>query len=114
MVTRSVSGAHYGLRDWLGQRITAILMTVYIGIFAIFILNNTPVSFQAWQDFMRHPWLRMLSFLFFLSMAFHAWIGMRDVLMDYVRNTPARLTLQVLVILLLMFYTLWAGQILWQ
>ena len=114
MVTRSVSGAHYGLRDWLAQRITAIVMTAYIVIFVIFILSNTPVSFQAWQDFLRHPWLRFLSFLFFLSMAFHAWIGMRDVLMDYVRYTPARLTLQVLVILLLVFYTLWAAQILWQ
>lgn len=114
MVTRPVSGAHYGLRDWLAQRITAILMTVYVVIIAIFVLRNSPISFQEWQDFVRHPWLRFLSFLFFLSMALHAWIGMRDVLMDYVRPTPTRLTLQVLVILLLMFYTLWAAQILWR
>lgn len=114
MVSRSVSGAHYGLRDWLAQRVTAILMAAYVVILVVFSLKNSPVSFQEWQDFIRHPWLRFLSFLFFLSMALHAWIGMRDVLMDYVRHTPARLTLQVLVILLLMFYTLWAAQILWQ
>lgn len=113
MVTRPVSGAHYGLRDWLAQRITAILMALYAVILIGFGLKNLPISFQEWQEFIYHPWLRFISFLVFLAVVFHAWVGMRDVFMDYVRHTGARLTLQVVVIVLLMAYTLWAAQILW-
>jgi succinate dehydrogenase / fumarate reductase membrane anchor subunit len=33
MVDRAVAGAHYGLRDWLAQRVTAVIMAVYTLIF---------------------------------------------------------------------------------
>lgn len=114
MVTRPVSGAHYGLRDWLAQRITAILMALYAVILIGFVVKKSPISFYEWQELIYHPWLRLISFLVFLAVVFHAWVGMRDVFMDYVRHTGARLTLQVVVIVMLMAYTLWAAQILWR
>ena len=58
-------------------------------------------------------WMRLATLLFFLSLFWHAWIGMRDILMDYVSSTAARLGLQVVVILLLVAYAAWAVQILW-
>ena len=29
MVRREVVGAHYGLRDWIAQRVTAVIMVIY-------------------------------------------------------------------------------------
>ena len=29
MVDRKLTGAHYGLRDWAMQRITAVIMVIY-------------------------------------------------------------------------------------
>ena len=39
MVNRHVSGAHYGLRDWLAQRITAVVMILYTVLFVVMLLK---------------------------------------------------------------------------
>jgi succinate dehydrogenase / fumarate reductase membrane anchor subunit len=51
--------------------------------------------------------------LFFVALLYHAWIGMRDILMDYIRATGLRLTLQVAVGLALLVYLIWSASILW-
>ena len=58
-------------------------------------------------------WMRIASFLFLVSLYWHAWIGIRNILMDYVHATGIRLTLQILVILSLLFYIIWSVEILW-
>jgi succinate dehydrogenase / fumarate reductase membrane anchor subunit len=58
-------------------------------------------------------WMRLASFVFFVSLFWHAWVGVRDILMDYVKSTAVRLALQVVVVLLLAAYMAWAVQILW-
>ena len=58
-------------------------------------------------------WFRLASLLFALSVFWHAWVGVRDILMDYVHATGTRLALQVLVVLSLVAYALWSIQILW-
>ncbi len=40
--------------------------------------------------------IKFLTFLFFVSLFYHAWIGVRDIWMDYVKPTGLRLTLHVL------------------
>jgi succinate dehydrogenase / fumarate reductase membrane anchor subunit len=57
--------------------------------------------------------MRLASFVFFVSLFWHAWIGVRDILMDYVKSTAVRLGLQIVTILLLVAYMAWAVQILW-
>src|SRR6185437_9675636 len=42
MVKREIVGAHYGLRDWLAQRLTAAVMGVYT-LLLIAVLAATPV-----------------------------------------------------------------------
>ncbi len=113
MVTRVITGAHYGLRDWLVQRITAIVMAIYTGLFLATVLICSPTNFEEWGALFAPQWMRLASLVFFLSLFWHAWIGMRDILMDYIKPTGARLGLQVVVILMLVAYTAWAVQILW-
>ena len=113
MVTRVVTGAHYGLKDWLVQRVSARVMAVYLVLFVGAMLVCSPGNYEEWRAVFAPQWMRLATLLFFLSLFWHAWIGMRDILMDYVSSTAARLVLQVVVILLLVAYAAWAVQILW-
>lgn len=114
MVERVVTGAHYGLRDWLAQRITAVIIAVYSVIAASIVLINTPLTFVVWKDLFAQGWMRVATLLFAASLAWHAWVGMRDILMDYVKPIGARLTLEVAVLLALAGYLGWTVQILWR
>jgi succinate dehydrogenase / fumarate reductase membrane anchor subunit len=112
-VKRVIVGAHYGLRDWLAQRITAALMAIYTVIVAVVLLAGKPVSYAVWQDLFERGWMRIATLLFAASLAWHAWVGVRDIFMDYIKPDGLRLTLQVLVLLLIAIYFGWAIQILW-
>ncbi|MFH1496178.1 MAG: succinate dehydrogenase, hydrophobic membrane anchor protein [Pseudomonadota bacterium] len=112
MVKRIVSGAHYGLRDWLIQRVTAVVMAVY-SLFLIGFFFTQPLSFASWHGLFESLPVRLASLLFMFSVLIHAWVGMRDIFMDYIHPTVIRLTLHVVVILALIAYAAWAVQILW-
>ena len=111
---RLVVGAHYGLRDWLAQRITAVVMTAYILGLAFVITWRKPAAYEAWRDLFAQGWMRIATLLFVFSLAWHAWVGVRDILMDYVKPTGARLALEILTLLLLAIYIGWTVQILWR
>lgn len=114
MVDRIVVGAHYGLRDWLAQRITAAIMAVYTVIVLVVLIGGTPISYAVWKDLFAQGWMRVATLLFAASLCWHAWVGMRDILMDYVKPAGARLTLEIVVLLVLAGYLGWAVQILWR
>ena len=82
MVERIVSGAHYGLRDWLLQRVTAVVMALYSLFLAAFLLTHQPLQFADWSGLFLNHWMRLASLLFLLSLYLHAWVGVRDILMD--------------------------------
>ena len=111
---RLVVGAHYGLRDWLAQRITAVIMAVYSVIAAAIVLMNTPLKYAGWQALFAQGWMRVATLLFAFSLAWHAWVGVRDIIMDYVKLDGLRLALEVLVLLLIALYFGWTVQILWR
>jgi succinate dehydrogenase / fumarate reductase, membrane anchor subunit len=113
-VKRLVVGAHYGLRDWLAQRITAALMAIYTVIVAAVVVMNSPLTYGVWRELFTQGWMRVATLLFAVSLAWHAWVGVRDILMDYIKADGLRLTLQVLTLLLIAVYVAWAVQILWR
>jgi succinate dehydrogenase / fumarate reductase membrane anchor subunit len=114
VINRIVVGAHYGLKDWIAQRATAIVMAVYTVIVGAAILIARPASHEAWRDLFAIGFIKFATFLFFLSLFYHAWIGVRDIWMDYVKCTALRLTLHVLTILALVGYAGWAASIIWR
>lgn len=114
MVNRIVVGAHYGLKDWLAQRITAIVMAVYTVVLGLNLLLGPAVTLDAWRALLSGTCMRVFTFLFILSLAYHAWVGVRDIWMDYIKCTALRLTLHVVTLLALVGYAGWATQILWR
>jgi succinate dehydrogenase / fumarate reductase membrane anchor subunit len=111
---RIVTGAHYGLRDWLAQRVTAAIMAVYTVIVVCVLLSGHPITYGVWRDLFSHGWMRVATLLFMASLAWHAWVGVRDILMDYVNPAGLRLALEVVVLLVIAGYVGWAIQILWR
>jgi len=113
MVKREVIGAHYGLRDWLAQRLTAVVMAVYSVIFVVAILRLPAFDFPSWKAMWSAGWMRYATLLFLVSLMWHAWIGVRNIFMDYIKPTWLRIVLYALVILVLVACGAWAVQILW-
>lgn len=113
MVKRDVVGAHYGLRDWLAQRITAIVMTLYTLLFVAVVAGMPQFDYVHWKALWAAPLMRYATLLFMASLAVHAWVGVRNIFMDYIKPVGLRLALHVVVILALVGYAAWSVQILW-
>lgn len=114
MVMRTVTGAHYGLRDWLFQRISAVVMLVYFLLLAGWLWQHPQPDYAQWTALFSSNVMRSLTLLFLLALFGHAWIGMRNVVMDYIKSAKLRLLIHVVVINLLILYTIWSVQILWE
>jgi succinate dehydrogenase / fumarate reductase membrane anchor subunit len=106
-------GAHYGWRDWLVQRITAIIMALYTGLLFVVALWNGGFDYATWKAIFASNAFRIATFLFMASLLWHAWVGVRNILMDYVKPAGVRLTLQCIVIGVLVGYLGWTIAILW-
>jgi succinate dehydrogenase / fumarate reductase, membrane anchor subunit len=111
---RIVVGAHYGLRDWLSQRVTAALMALFTLVLVAQILFGGELDYDRWAGIFSAQWMRVLAFSVILALAIHAWVGMRDILMDYVHGVVLRLCLQVAVLVWLVGCSGWAIQVLWR
>lgn len=114
MVKRVIVGAHYGTRDWLAQRITAVILAVYTLLALAVLATRSPFTYESWKALFAQGGVRVATLLFMASLAWHAWVGVRDILMDYVKQDGIRLVLQVLTILLLAGYLGWTIEILWR
>jgi len=114
VVKRTVVGAHYGLRDWLAQRVTAAIMAAYTLIVVVPLLLGQPITYPVWRELFAQGWMRVTTLVFAASLAWHAWVGVRDILMDYVKPDGLRLLLEVLTLLVLALYLGWTVHILWR
>jgi succinate dehydrogenase / fumarate reductase membrane anchor subunit len=111
---RLVVGAHYGFRDWLAQRATAVIMGVYTVILLLTFLTGSNFTYEGWAGMFARQWFKIATFVTFLAMFYHVWVGMRDVWMDYVKPVVLRLTLQVATIAWLIGCAGYTAQILWR
>lgn len=91
MIKKPPVGAHYGLRDWLAQRATAAAMVVGTIVLAVMIFLRRPDTYYEWLAFMQHGAVRVLLFSMVLAIAWHAYIGARDIFMDYIKNDMFRM-----------------------
>ncbi len=111
---RLVTGARYGLRDWLAQRITGALMALFTLVVLVQMLLPGALGYDRWAGIFAAQWMKVLTFTVILSLAYHAWVGVRDIWMDYVKPVGLRLTLHVFTLVWLVGCTGWALQVLWR
>jgi succinate dehydrogenase / fumarate reductase membrane anchor subunit len=112
---RTVVGAHYGVRDWLVQRATAVLMALFtLVLLASVILHKGPIGYDLWAGIFSAQWMKVLTLSVIVALAWHAWVGVRNVWMDYARPDSLRLVLQVFTIVWLVACVGWGFQVLWR
>lgn len=111
---RLVVGAHYGLRDWMGQRATALLLALYTLTLLAQLVFGAPVDYDKWSGIFAGNAMKAFTFVAIVSLLWHAWVGMRDIWMDYVKPVSVRLALQLLSAAWLVGCSGWALQVLWR
>lgn len=113
MLIELLTSRYPGMRWWLSQRLTALLMTIYlVGLMGAYLFVQ-PQGFDAWHAFTAYWLFRCGTFIFFVCLTMHAWLGVRDVLRDYVFNKTLRAYMQFAVDVALILELIWLISILW-
>ncbi|MDF3034893.1 MAG: succinate dehydrogenase [Paucimonas sp.] len=111
---RLVVGAHYGVRDWLAQRITAVVMGIYTIVLLAMFFGSKNFSYDGWAGMFAMPWFKIATYVTLLCLLYHAWVGVRNIWMDYIKPASIRLLLQSATILWLIGCAVYAAEILWR
>ncbi len=96
-----------GLRAWLLQRVSAVYLALYLVYFLFANAGGTHGGYQGWQAWLGEAPALLAMALFFIALAIHAWVGIRDVIMDYIHHLGLRLLLLSGVGLVLLASLLW-------
>lgn len=102
-----------GLRDWMVQRVSSIIIVAYMIFLFGFLLLNPGFNYFDWQQLFLSNTVRIFSLITLLSIMLHAWVGIWTVLTDYIKPIWLRLIFHVAVIIALLTYLIWGVQILW-
>lgn len=113
MVGNITSLTGNGLRDWLIQRVTAVIMLIYVIVVGVFLLQNPEITYENWVGFFVCPWIRVINSVVWISMIAHAWIGLWTVTTDYLKGFALRLTVQMLIIISLLGLFFWGILVFW-
>lgn len=110
---KTSTGSHTGTGTWLLQRATAVILALALPGLAIYFMAVLPLDFPGWQSLFAHQWIRVAMLLTGVALALHAWVGMRDIFMDYVHPLALRLALYLAVIVTLAGSVTWLAAVLW-
>ena len=94
------------------QRITAVLMLIYT-VFFVAVLVMLPSGYEQWQAFFGQTWVRLVTQIFVIALMLHAWVGVRDLWMDYIKKFGLRLTLHVATIVWLVGCLVYSVKVIW-
>jgi succinate dehydrogenase / fumarate reductase membrane anchor subunit len=100
------------LRGWLIQRFSAVYLAGFLVYLVIHFLARESHGYDAWRAWLAHPAVALASAGFVLSLVLHGWVGVRDIILDYIHPLGLRLLLLVLSGALLASSGLWAARLL--
>lgn len=101
-----------GLRAWTVQRVSAVYVLLFFLTTLVWLAAHRPVTYAQWHAWVISGGARPAMMLFFAALLVHAWVGLRDVLLDYVKPLPIRVAALAALALGLAGLGGWAAQIL--
>ncbi|WP_172597681.1 succinate dehydrogenase, hydrophobic membrane anchor protein [Sulfuriflexus mobilis] len=107
-----MTGGLSGFRAWLLQRVTAIYLALFVLFIPLYMWQQASRDYLAWRGLLAEPVIALLFALFFLALCLHAWVGVRDILVDYVSALGLRFLLLSMTAIILISQLLWAWSIL--
>jgi succinate dehydrogenase / fumarate reductase membrane anchor subunit len=96
-----------GMRAWLLQRLTAVYIAVYLLSLISWIVINSPINYSGWHSLFSYPLILIATVIFYVSLFVHAWVGVRDILVDYAKPSSVRFFLLSALALFLIVMTTW-------
>ena len=114
MVKSVTSLTGNGLRDWIIQRVTWVIIAVYIVFLVSFMAVHTPLTHDVWCQLFRNNFMRLGTVLTLLAILLHMYIIMWTIFTDYLKNTLVRITAEVIVFISLLAFVIWGVMILWR
>ncbi|HGX93977.1 MAG TPA: succinate dehydrogenase, hydrophobic membrane anchor protein [Candidatus Tenderia sp.] len=107
-----MSAGASGYRAWLLQRVSAIYMVLFLLYFVFSWLVSSPANYAEWKGWMERLPMALATTLFFLLLLGHAWVGIRDVLIDYIKPAGLKFSLLMLVAFAIIAMGLWVVNVL--
>lgn len=113
MVTNVTSLTGNGLKDWLIQRVSAMVIGGYFVFLLAYILTHPGLDYAAWRLLFNCLWVKIASLLTVFAIVLHSWIGLWTVATDYVKGTRLRMTLLLSIMGYLSGLFVWGIHIFW-
>ncbi|MCT4710790.1 succinate dehydrogenase membrane anchor subunit [Enterobacteriaceae bacterium H11S18] len=113
MVSNASALGRNGVHDFLLVRATAIVITLYILYMIGFFAVTGELTYEVWSGFFSSAFTKVFTLLTLFSILIHAWIGMWQVLTDYVKPVAIRLGLQLLIVVALLVYVIYGFVVVW-
>jgi len=101
-----------GLRAWLWQRLTSVYIALFVIVSLVAYGLNGPVSYEQWRMLFAYPVVNVATALFVIAVLFHAGVGVRDILVDYVHSLILRFTILIILVVMLLALGIWSMWIL--
>ena len=112
MVSNSSTLGRTGIQDWLVLRASAIIIVLYV-LYLVGFIATTEITYEVWRGFFSSSLTKVFTILTLLSILIHAWIGMWQVLTDYIKPLALRLTLQLIIVVALLVYLIYGTIVVW-
>lgn len=113
MVSNASALGRNGVHDYVLVRATAIVLTLYIIYMIGFFAFTSELTYDVWHSFFASAFTKVFTLLALFSILIHAWIGMWQVLTDYVKSLAIRLPLQLLIVVALLVYVIYGFVVVW-
>ncbi|VFP87735.1 Succinate dehydrogenase hydrophobic membrane anchor subunit [Candidatus Erwinia haradaeae] len=113
MVSNATALGRHGLHDWLLLRATAIIITFYVFYILAMLAMIEHITYNTWKAFFQLPFTKVFTCLTLISILVHGWIGLWQVLTDYIKTLAIRMLLQLAVVVILFVYAIYGTIIVW-
>ncbi|RLM23997.1 succinate dehydrogenase, hydrophobic membrane anchor protein [Brenneria alni] len=113
MVSNASALGRNGVHDWLLIRASAIVIVLYVIYLVGFVIAANELTYEVWHGFFAMALTKVFTLLTLFSILVHAWIGMWQVLTDYIKPLPLRLTLQLAIVVVLVVYVIYGSIVVW-
>ncbi|MCC8465959.1 succinate dehydrogenase membrane anchor subunit [Photorhabdus bodei] len=113
MVSNASALGRTGIHDWLLLRASAMIIVLYVLYMLGFVVTTPDITYEVWRGFFASSITKVFTVLALFSILAHAWIGMWQVLTDYIKPLALRLMLQLAIIVALMAYLIYGTIVVW-
>ena len=113
MLSNASALGRNGVHDWLLVRASAIIMTLYVLYLLGFVVISDTLTYEIWRGFFASSVTKVFTLLTLFSILMHGWIGMWQVLTDYVKHLATRLLLQMAIVVALFVYAIYGTVVVW-